>query len=77
VTRPETTGRRIISRAELLKKVPLTYVAIWKKMVAGTFPRPIEISERKNGWFEDEVDAYLSARPRRRYKGDAQREATA
>jgi prophage regulatory protein len=70
-------SRRIISRKELLKKIPLTYVAIWKQMRDGIFPRPIEIGEKKVGWFEDEVDAYLTARPRRRYKGDAQREAVA
>jgi predicted DNA-binding transcriptional regulator AlpA len=63
-------SKKILERAEVCAAVRLTYQAIWKKMVAGTFPRPIELTDKKVGWFADEVDAYIASRPRRLFKGD-------
>jgi prophage regulatory protein len=41
---------------------------------AGTFPRPIQISDRSIAWIEEEVDAWLAARAAER---DTAREGTA
>ena len=40
-----------------------------RKVKAGEFPKPIELSDRRIGWREDEVDEWLASRPRRENGG--------
>ena len=63
-TSPLPRPRRYIDKRQLLKKVPLSYVSIWKRMKSGEFPAPY-VHGNKNNWDEDEVDSYLASRPRR------------
>ena len=62
---------RLISKCELLDKVPLSYATIWKMMRAGGFPRSRIIGDR-TVWVEREVDAWIAALPNRRLKGDGE-----
>ncbi len=65
-------GTRLLSRAEVLDKVGVTYPTIWKLMREGAFPRPVVIGGLgggKNAWFEHEVDECLAKMPRRKLKG--------
>ena len=39
----------------------------WRDVRAGLLPPPIELGPNSIGWFEDEIDAWLAARPRRTY----------
>ena len=41
-----------------------------RKWKAGEFPRPVAISDRRIAWWEDEVDGWLAARPRREDAAD-------
>jgi prophage regulatory protein len=61
---------KILERAEVCAKVRLTFPAIWARMLEGTFPRPVELGKRKVAWLEEEIDAWIKAQPRRKYKGD-------
>jgi hypothetical protein len=36
-----------------------------RKVKAGEFPKPVELSDRRIAWLEDEIDDYLASRPRR------------
>ena len=63
-TSPLPRPRRYIDKRQLLEKVPLSYVSIWKRMKSGEFPAPY-VHGNKNNWDEDEVDSYLASRPRR------------
>jgi Prophage CP4-57 regulatory protein (AlpA) len=38
---------------------------IRRKVKAGEFPKPIELSDRRIAWREDEIDEWLASRPRR------------
>jgi len=58
---------RILSKRQLLDKIPLTFPTIWARMRAGTFPRAVDYCG-KTGWIEEEVDAWIKARPLRAYK---------
>ncbi len=42
-------------------------VQIWRNVQAGNFPAPLELGPNSIGWYEDEIDAWLEARPRRTY----------
>ena len=74
-SRPETTVDekrsldRLIFRSELIETVGLSYVTIWSRMRAGTFPRGRDIGGR-TAWLESEVASWIASRPIRRLKGD-------
>ena len=61
-------GTRLLSRAEVLDKVGISYPAIWKRMRQGTFPRSVCVGE-KVFWIESEIDSWIADLPRRRLKG--------
>jgi predicted DNA-binding transcriptional regulator AlpA len=58
---------RLISKRELLQRVPLSFPTIWKLMRQDKFPRARVIGG-KSFWFEHEIDAFLDTLPMRRYK---------
>ena len=57
-----------LSKAQVLKKIPITAPTLWAWVRAGKFPRPRAISDNKTVWVEAEVDAWMRARPLRTYK---------
>ena len=69
--------RRIISRDELLARVPLSYPTIWRLMAAQRFPAARILADKRVGWFEDEVDAWLTNLPKAEYKQPVDTKSTA
>jgi predicted DNA-binding transcriptional regulator AlpA len=64
-------ARRFIYKAEVLRRVGLTFPTVWKLMMRGEFPRSRVVADgQRVAWFEDEVDAWMESRPTRRLKGD-------
>jgi prophage regulatory protein len=61
---------RLLSRRELLAKVPVSYPTIWKWMREGTFPRSRDIGG-KVAWIESEIDAWIANLNIVPLKGDA------
>jgi len=57
-----------LSKAEVLRKIPITPPTLWSWCRTGKFPPPRVISENKVGWLASEVDAWMAARPLRTYK---------
>jgi prophage regulatory protein len=51
--------RRVLRLPAVRDKSGLTTDSIYRLARAGNFPKPIKLSERSSGWFEDEIDAYL------------------
>jgi predicted DNA-binding transcriptional regulator AlpA len=62
--------RPIMFRPELLELFKCSAPTIWLWQVKHNFPRPIVVAGR-SAWFVDEVEQWISTRPRRRIKGDA------
>jgi len=56
-----------LSKAQVLKKIPVTAPTLWAWVRQGKFPRPRAIFN-KTVWVAAEVDAWMQARPRREYK---------
>jgi predicted DNA-binding transcriptional regulator AlpA len=63
--------RRLISKAVVLNRVPLSYPAIWQLMVANKFPRSVKLGT-KVAWYESEVDEWIANLERSRLKGDVE-----
>jgi len=53
----------MIRERELLRRVPLCRQTIWRKEQAGDFPKRRQLGPNAVAWFEDEVEAWLNARP--------------
>jgi predicted DNA-binding transcriptional regulator AlpA len=58
----------LLSKAQVLKKVPVTAPTLWSWVRQGKFPRPRAISPNKTVWLASEVDAWILAQPLRSYK---------
>ena len=56
-----------LSKAQVLKKIPVTAPTLWAWVRQGKFPRPRAIFN-KTVWVAAEVDAWMQARPHREYK---------
>jgi prophage regulatory protein len=60
----------MISLEELLGRVPINSITIWRKMRDGTFPHARQVGEKRIGWIESEIDEWLLSRPNTVLKGD-------
>ena len=57
-----------LSKAQVLRKIPITAPTLWSWVRAGKFPRPRAISPNKTVWIAAEVDEWMRMRPLRAYK---------
>jgi prophage regulatory protein len=55
----------------LAKGIAYTRRHLKRKCDSGNFPRPIQVSDRRIAWIEEEVDAWLAARVAERDKNTA------
>ncbi len=60
MTTPKT--RRILRLPATMAKCGLRRDSIYRGGRDGWFPKPVKLSERASGWFEDEIDAFLERR---------------
>jgi predicted DNA-binding transcriptional regulator AlpA len=70
LTAPNKKTRKLLSRKEVLERVPVSYPTLWKYMQVGKFPRSHEFGG-KAFWFEAEIDKWMTTLPVVRLKGDA------
>jgi predicted DNA-binding transcriptional regulator AlpA len=62
---------RLLDKSQVCEIANVTFPTIWAWMRAGKFPRA-RVVGGKSMWIGSEVDAWLSALPMRRLKGDDQ-----
>ncbi len=54
---------RLLPKATVLAMTGIgSPVTLWRKVQAGTFPKPIQISPRRSAWVESEVVEWIRAR---------------
>ena len=58
----QTENVRLIRRKEVQAKTGLGASSIYAMMQQGTFPKAVNISERRVAWIESEVDAWIAER---------------
>jgi prophage regulatory protein len=56
-----------LTRAEVLRRVGVTYPTVWQWMKQGRFPLPREISDHTVRWIEAEIHEWMLERPVRKY----------
>lgn len=55
-------SRRVLRLPAVIAKSGLGRDSIYRGGHEKWFPKPIKLSERASGWFEDEIDAFLEKR---------------
>jgi prophage regulatory protein len=55
---------RILKTNEVVKIIGLSKVTIWRMERSGTFPKRINLSDRRVGWVESEILEWLDSRPK-------------
>ena len=62
---------RVLSRPDLktLKGIPFSNTWLLELEREGKFPRRIHLGERRHGWLESEIDAWIEARAAKRATG--------
>ena len=55
---------RILNINEVVKKIGWSKVTVWRMERAGLFPKRINLSDRRVGWAESEIEDWLGSRPR-------------
>ena len=53
---------KILSPKQVTDKVGISHTTLWRLRRSGEFPEPIQLSTRRIGWREDEVEQYLESR---------------
>lgn len=53
---------RFIRQKELMQMLPFSPATLWRKVKAGTFVKPIKLSDRITAWNSVEVHAWLQAK---------------
>ncbi len=74
---PQAKPRRILRDPEVQERTRLSRVQRWRRVRKGTFPAPLQLGENSIGWFEDEIEAWLSERPRVSYAAAPVKETAA
>ena len=54
---------RLIRIAEVLSRTGLSKSSVYRKMEKEDFPPGVKLGERSRGWYECEVDHWISTRP--------------
>ena len=55
----EVIKMRILRKHEVLHRVGLSGMEIWRREKAGRFPRRVKLGPSSVGWVEAEIDAFL------------------
>ena len=60
-------GRRVLRWDAVHERISKSRAQVWRDIRAGKFPAPITLGGNSVGWYADEIDAWLAARPRVNY----------
>lgn len=61
------SARHIIREREVRERTKLSRSQRWRRVRNQTFPTPVQLGPNSMGWYEDEIEAWLAARPRVHY----------
>ena len=50
-----------VREAQLLAMLPFSHATLWRKVKAGTFPKPLKFGPKLNAWDLDDVNRWLEA----------------
>lgn len=54
--------QRLLRLPQVIERTSLRRSTIYEMMGNGSFPKPIKLNRRSNGWIESEVSGWVEAR---------------
>jgi prophage regulatory protein len=60
--RSDMAGQRIVRKPELLGRIGISDVQVWRLERAGKFPKRIHLGANSVGWLSGEIDAWIEER---------------
>jgi len=54
--------QKILRLPQVIERTSLRRSTVYEMMQAGTFPKPVKLNLRSNGWLENEISDWLAAR---------------
>ena len=57
-----TPAKRILNQRDILAALGCSKTTLWRMINAGTFPAPLKIGERLNGWRVETFEHWLEAK---------------
>lgn len=54
--------QKILRLPQVIERTSLRRSTIYEMMGNGSFPRPLKLSRRSNGWIESEISDWVEAR---------------
>jgi predicted DNA-binding transcriptional regulator AlpA len=64
--------RRLEREAEVCRRTGRHRSSIWRDVRSGLMPLPVRIGLRSVAWYSDEIDEWISSRPRLRRSTDSE-----
>lgn len=58
----ERTETRLLPLAEVLRRTTLGKTALYQRIQAGAFPRPVRLGGRRVAWVAGEVESWIAGR---------------
>lgn len=58
----KSTGQRVLRKPELMGRIGLSDVTLWRMEQEGKFPRRIRLGGNSVGWLSAEIDDWLQER---------------
>lgn len=55
---------RVLSQQEVIHRVGIGRVTIWRLEKEGNFPLRIRLTDHRIGWYEHEITQWIESRPR-------------
>lgn len=63
---PQQPAYGYMRQKELMKLVPFSPATLWRMVKAGTFIKPVKLSDRITAWNRAEIQAWLRAKEEER-----------
>jgi prophage regulatory protein len=56
------TPKRILNQRDILASLGVSKTTLWRMINAGTFPTPLKLGERLNGWKVETFEQWLTTK---------------
>lgn len=53
----------MLSKKQVVKRIGLSPATIWRRIQAGDFPKPRQLTPNRVGWPEQEIQSWEDSRP--------------
>jgi len=53
----------MLSKKQVVERIGLSAVTIWRRIRAGDFPKPVQLTPNRIGWRDEDLEKWEASRP--------------